>query len=238
MIATDGDANIEDLHPIFLRRLAAMFADPRARGLLFVRDGARFLQQQIDRWNVYLAGGPLAANPWKVLGERVMFGLRLIIEGGWHQIQKGSGKAYAADIGGYKALSASVWNDLVPWHSDYLAGKPAPYGLTRTVQPKNSPWEPWHVQPLGDVTTPYDSDPEEPLMALTDAEQADLLARTKRIDGELDAVLKNQAALTAAINTLAQSVADISTQVVGPDSVGVKLTAWQRKNLVDAIKAG
>ena len=224
-LPTDGDANVNDLHPIFIRRLAAMFADPRARGLLYVRDGARTLQDQIDRWNAYQAGGNLAANPWKVLGERVMFGLRLIIEGGWHQIQKGSGKAYAADIGGYKALAPSVWNDLVPWHSDYLAGKPAPYGLTRTVQPKSSPWEPWHVQPLGDVTTPYDNPPEEhPFMALTDAEQADLLARTIRVDAELDDVKASLRALTSAVGA-------ITAQVVGVDAKGVKLTQWQRDNL-------
>jgi hypothetical protein len=72
---------------------------------------------------------------------------------------------------------------------------------------------------------------EHPFMALTDAEQEELLVRVTRCDGELDEVLKNQAALAKSVAELAAAVSGITTQVVGPDAKGVKLTQWQRDNL-------
>ena len=167
MIPVRAGVSIETLHPTFLRRLEALHADPRTRGMLSIYSGVRSKAHQARLYAEYRAGGTLAADPDQVLGERTMFGQTFFAEGSWH-MQQPSGWGYAADLAGYKALGETLWGELVPWHSDYKAGALAPFGLTRTVQPKDrSKWESWHVQPLGTVVTVYDavSDPSEADMA-------------------------------------------------------------------------
>jgi hypothetical protein len=70
-------------------------------------------------------------------------------------------------------------------------------------------------------------------MALTDAEQADLLARAKRIDGELDQVLSAISTLASSVERLQERVTTMDERVEGK---GVKLTVWQRDNLVRLVK--
>jgi len=103
---------------------------------------------------------PVAANPWRILGTVTIFGVTFTLKGSKHMVQS-TGFAYAADVN----PSALIPFDLVPWHSDYLRGAPAPLGLTRTVQPRRrAAWELWHLEALPDVITVYDDPLVEALM--------------------------------------------------------------------------
>jgi hypothetical protein len=222
MIDAAPGVNLDDLHPIFRRRLDALAA---AHPALSVVSGVRTKSRQAELYAAYLAGGTLAANPNRVLGQRSFFGDTFIAEGSWHMIQP-TGYGYAADLAGYRTLPN--WDAIVPWASHHARGIPAPFGLVRTVEGRSP--EPWHVQPLN-IPTHYDE--EHPLMALTDAEQADLLARAKRIDGELDQVLSAISALASSVERLQERVTTMDDRVADK---GVKLTQWQRDDLATRIK--
>lgn len=147
-LPTDANgANVALLHPIFVRRLAAMFADERAHGRLIVVSGARTYQEQLALYQAYLNGtGNLASNPdaqWQVTNY---FGETFVRYGSNHQVQS-TGWAYAADLGGYQQIAPGMDRE---------------YGLIRPI-----PGEPWHVQPLRGAVTPYDydTDPSEDEMA-------------------------------------------------------------------------
>lgn len=75
-----------------------------------------------------------------------------------------------------------------------------------------------------------------PFMALTDDEQADLLERTIRNDADLTTVKGELEDVKASLAGIEKALAAITGQVVGPNAKGVKLTEWQRQNLVELLK--
>jgi len=216
VIPVRSGVNADLLHPIFRRRLDALAADPRTGGRLSIYSGVRTYAHQKQLYDDYVAGrrDDVAANPDRVLGERTYFGLTGIVFGSMHMAQERlGGWGYAADLAGYDAGTEAIARE---------------YGLIRTV-----PSEMWHYQP-SPAPTPYDHDEEHPLMALTDAEQADLLDRTKRIDGELDQVLAALRTITDRVERLQERVTKMDERVADK---GVKLTEWQRDDLAKRIKA-
>ena len=148
-------------HPIFLRRLSALCdAVPG----LYALSGPRTKAKQVSLWLRWKAGnGNLAANPYRRIGKVAMFGEVFIARGSWHMVQE-TGWSYAADM----QPDHLIPFELVPWHSDWLLGAAAPFGLTRTVQPSRRSWEPWHLQPLGMVTTVYDGLTDEETTRMLD----------------------------------------------------------------------
>lgn len=184
-LAADAGANLALLHPTFVRRLEALFAHPDAIGLRIV-SAVRTEQRQRELWECYLAHTPgcnVAANPDRPIGDVRLFGEVIHAEGSWHMQQDGPGAhdyGYAVDVNWSRlgARARALIDATVPRRSARLAGAPAPWGLERTVEaPK---WEPWHIQPIGDVQTPYDQ-PED----LTMADVAAILAKLDAIGGSV-----------------------------------------------------
>lgn len=188
-LATDGSADISLLHPIFVRRLEALFADPRLARRIYIVSAVRTRAAQTvlhECYEAHVPGCNVAADPDRPIGDRVLFGETIHAEGSWHMQQDGPvdhDYGYAVDIN-YKGLGASqraVIEAEIPRASAYANGASAPWGLYRTVEsPK---WEPWHIQPIGNVTTPYDN-PEE----LTMADVAAIMAKLENIDRDVAAV--------------------------------------------------
>jgi hypothetical protein len=178
------------LHPTFVRRLEALFSHPDLGALRLVsavRTEER-QQQLYDCYRAHVPGCNVAADPDRPLGDRTLFGETIHAEGSWHMQQDGPGAhdyGYAVDVN-YSQLGArarAVIEAEVPRASAYARGAPAPWGLVRTVEaPK---WEPWHIQPIGDVTTPFDAPPVE---ELTMADVAAILAKLENIDSDLAGV--------------------------------------------------
>lgn len=137
-LPTDANgANTELLHPIFVRRLEALFS--AVPGLVVV-SGARTYQEQLALYEAYKNGtGNFASNPDAGWGAVNYFGETFGRYGSNHQVQS-TGWAYAADLGG-------------PLDAAHQVART--YGLHFPI-----PGERWHAQPLRSVTTPYDYDPD------------------------------------------------------------------------------
>lgn len=211
MLPTDGSANQTDLHPEFRRRLEALFADPRMRGLLVLVSGARPRAEQVYLYNLYLSGrGNLAANPNRVIGT---FG-GVTFYGSWHMVQPAvapepRGWAYAVDLN-FSALPPDV--------QAILEAVAAEYGLQRTV-----PSEKWHYQPIGYRSLPLrpwplSSDPPPPPdpEELTVADISKIISRLDKIDAELDTL--RAGVLASAVNVQAanaEAVADLGKMLTG-----------------------
>jgi hypothetical protein len=138
MIPKRDGVDVEGLHPILKRRLAAFFADPRNKGM-YVYSGVRTYAHQKRLYDEYKAGirKDLAANPDRVLGERTYFGVTGLMFGSKHMPQpRFGGWSYAADLAGYDAGTEAIARE---------------YGLIRTI-----PSEMWHYEPDPRVVTRYD----------------------------------------------------------------------------------
>lgn len=114
------------LHPRFVARLEAFFADDRIVGRVKVVSGCRSYAQQKRFYDLYKAGkGNLAANPDRKHGD-----------GGWwrgsYHMEQADGFCYAVDF-------RITGGGLRTWEVNNVA---AEYGLVKTV---SSEW--WHHQP-------------------------------------------------------------------------------------------
>jgi hypothetical protein len=141
-------------------------------------------------------------------------------------MEQPTGFGYAVDVN-YSRLGARARAHIeanVPRRSAYDRGAAAPWGLYRTVEsPK---WEPWHIQPIGDIVTPYD-EPEE----LTMADVAAILAKLDNIDGDIAAVRGKvdavdnlvAAKITAAVGKLDDRLEAVEKAVVEAMSGGASV---------------
>ena len=128
---TSSKVRIDGLHPKFVARLEAFFADKRVVGNVKVCSGVRSYADQQRLYAKYKAGrGNLAANPDRRFGTKGLDG-QGIWRGSWHMEQL-DGWGYAVDfrlVG--KVLSTADVNGIA-----------AEYGIRPTVA---SEW--WHHQP-------------------------------------------------------------------------------------------
>jgi hypothetical protein len=128
---TSSRVRIDGLHPKFVARLEAFFADKRIDGNVKVCSGVRSYADQVRLYKKYKEGrGNLAANPDRRFGDKGLDG-QGIWRGSWH-MEQNDGWGYAVDfrlVG--KALSTGDVNKIA-----------AEYGIRPTVA---SEW--WHHQP-------------------------------------------------------------------------------------------
>lgn len=138
---TNASVQLDLLHPKFVTRLKAFFADPRIRGNVKVSSGCRSYATQLWLYRRYRAGrGNLAANPDRRFGPLAADG-KGIWRGSWHMEQT-DGFCYAVDL--HRATT--------------ILSKPAinkiatEYGVVPTVKNRDgSLREWWHHQPRAGV---------------------------------------------------------------------------------------
>ncbi len=128
---TKSNIQLDLLHPWFVKRLEAFFADPRISGKVKINSGCRSYATQAGYYKKYKAGtGNLAANPDRRFGEKGLDGLG-IWRGSWH-MQQLDGWCYAVDL-------ALVGKGITTGDVNRIATE---YGIRPTVA---SEW--WHHQP-------------------------------------------------------------------------------------------
>ncbi len=126
---------IDGLHPKFVTRLEAFFADPRVKGNLTVCSGVRSYADQMRFYKKYRSGrGNLAADPDRRFGPLGVDG-KGIWRGSWHMEQT-DGWGYAVDF-------RRIGKELTTGEVNRIA---AEYGIRPTV-----PSEWWHHQPRKSV---------------------------------------------------------------------------------------
>lgn len=159
MIPTVGaHVRVDNLHPVFADRLAALCADSRMAGVLRVFSGVRTYDHQkylYQQWKAGVAGFNEAADPDRILTPS-RYGLAGS-QGSWHMTQRdtdGRELGYAVDFN-YSALPT-----LQQVLLEQVAGQ---YRLIRTV-----PGEPWHYQMTYDDWTWRPTTPEEDDMPTLD----------------------------------------------------------------------
>lgn len=158
--------NQDLLHPIFRRRLAAFFAahERLGYGKLSIYSGPRLYTEQkylYDGWVARLPGFNPANNPDRQHGWLELLGAVFLWLGSLHTPQS-TGFAYAVDLSGYGPRTHALAREFGIWF------------------PIND--EDWHAQPMPYVTTIYDDPTEVPFMALSDAEQTELLTTVRALN--------------------------------------------------------
>ncbi len=123
---TKSSIQLDLLHPRFVTRLEAFFADTRIKNRVAVSSGCRSYASQLRLYQMYRAGkGNLAANPdWQRPDG--------FFRGSFHQEQP-DGQSYAVDL---RQLSRSISKPEI----NRIA---VTYGIVPTIQAKE--W--WHHQP-------------------------------------------------------------------------------------------
>ena len=135
---TSRKVDLSLLHPRFIKRLEAFFADPRVIGNVSVVSGCRSYAQQKYFYDKYKSGrGNLAANPDRRFGKGGWW------RGSWHMAQDDS-FCYAVDF-------RLIGKGLSTWECNNVAKE---YGIHPTVK---SEW--WHHQPRNSNGW-FDWDPE------------------------------------------------------------------------------
>jgi len=139
---TKSSVQLDLLHPKFVARLEAFFADPRIRGNVKVSSGCRSYATQMWFYNRYREGrGNLAANPNRRFGPLGADG-KGIWRGSWHMVQD-DGFCYAVDL--HRAttiLSKPEINKIA-----------TEYGVVPTIKNRDgSLREWWHHQPRAGVS--------------------------------------------------------------------------------------
>ena len=124
---TGKHVNLAKLHPRFVARLEAFFADPRIVGKVKVSSACRTYADQARFYKKYKAGtGNLAANPDRRFGANGWW------RGSWHMEQDDS-FCYAVDL---HVSGAGIQK----WEVNNIATE---YGVVPTI--KDREW--WHHQP-------------------------------------------------------------------------------------------
>ena len=162
---TKSSVQLDLLHPKFVVRLEAFFADPRIRGNVKVSSGCRSYATQMWFYRRYRAGkGNLAANPNRRFGPLGADG-KGIWRGSWH-MEQDDGFCYAVDL--HRAttiLSKPEINKIA-----------TEYGVVPTIKNRDgSLREWWHHQPRAGVSW-FDApalkgQPSEGMLKYDDAEQ-------------------------------------------------------------------
>ena len=123
---TSSSVDLSLLHPRFVARLEAFFADPRIEGKVKVVSGCRSYAKQQYFYKKYKSGrGNLAANPDRRFGPNGFW------RGSWH-MEQDDGYCYAVDF-------RIVGGKIATWEVNNIAKE---YGMHPTVA---SEW--WHHQP-------------------------------------------------------------------------------------------
>ena len=116
--------NLKYLHPEFVRRLEAFFADSRIKGKVKVVSACRTYADQARFYRLWKEGkGNLAANPDRRFGPNGFW------RGSWH-MQQDDGWCYAVDLRLVGRIS---------WQTTWAVAKE--YGIIKTVPSEN-----WHMQ--------------------------------------------------------------------------------------------